>query len=368
MAEFVQEETSDVHSKAGLKKSLLWVFGVLLLYFCVEALVFRGPWYRQWLEPDSSAGNFEMHLNWLDQHDPDLPEVLVVGDSRIGEGFFPKLAQEKSDQKVYWWNFGVPGTTPRAWYYLLRDADPERNRFHTIAIALDRLEDIDRYDSGPMRILDLNFVICRLRLSDIHEFSSSMGSPELRHEAFMGATFKGYALKDDFLAYAGDIRGRRNKVRLSREVGLSSNEGYGGNSGTLEGLHIQENGGLEYPDHVSEELRNLILKGYRDDYPSQLGETTQYRKYWLGKVLELYRNSSTKIVFLESPRGPLPPVAPEAPMTFLKWAQEQYGVRVLDASTFRFLETPETFFDQLHLNRKGRELFTKKLVQSLDIH
>jgi hypothetical protein len=86
---------------------------------------------------------------------------------------------------------------------------------------------------------------------------------------------------------------------------------------------------------------------------------------WLGRILGLYRNSPTRIVFIATSRGPLP--QPERPgtQTFLKYARTYPNVVVLDEFAFRNLETPETYFDGYHLNRKGRELFTAQLTHLL---
>ncbi len=101
------------------------------------------------------------------------------------------------------------------------------------------------------------------------------------------------------------------------------------------------------------------------DLPPHTGETTRYRMLWLGQILELYRNSPTRIVFFETSRGPLPQPERKSPRTFLGWARMQPNVIVLDQFAFRDLETPETYFDGFHLNRKGRQLFTARLTHLL---
>ncbi len=101
------------------------------------------------------------------------------------------------------------------------------------------------------------------------------------------------------------------------------------------------------------------------DLPPHTGETTRYRMLWFGRILELYRNSPTRIVFFETSRGPLPQPERRSPQTFLNWARTQPNVSVLDQFAFRDLETPETYFDGFHLNRKGREIFSARLAHLL---
>lgn len=364
-----QGESPEIfNSASSVKKAIRWVVLVLAVFLCAEALIFRSGLYQRWLEPDSSAGNFEMHMSWLKKpRSSSVPEVLVLGDSRMAEGFSQRVAEAHSPIESYWWNFGIPGTTPRVWYYLLRDADPERNRFHTIVISLENLADLDRFDSGPKRLIDLNFVIGRLRLTDVWEFSSSMQESDLQRTALMGSLLKGNTLRQDFLSFLSDIRKRWEKVALVEQVGLSSNEDYKGNDKNLIGLSIREDQNLDYPPNLDEAVKRDILHQYRQDYPPQSGITTEYRKKWLGKILDLYQNSKTKIIFLEAPRGPVAPITPDAGADFIQWSKKYPNVQVLNQQTFHFLETPETFFDALHLNRKGRELFSEKLAKELSI-
>ena len=90
-----------------------------------------------------------------------------------------------------------------------------------------------------------------------------------------------------------------------------------------------------------------------------MGETTRYRKLWLGRILDLYKDSPTRIIFLELPRAPLPKPEGPQPAAFLQSALRRPNVSALPMGTFRDLERPEVFFDGLHLNRIGRGLFTR---------
>jgi lysophospholipase L1-like esterase len=91
------------------------------------------------------------------------------------------------------------------------------------------------------------------------------------------------------------------------------------------------------------------------------------QKDWIGRILERYSGSSTAIVLTPVPRSPsggmlgvaasyqseLPNVTP-GKTAFL-----------VPPRTFDFLEKPEYYFDNYHLNAKGRQLFTERLVAEL---
>jgi hypothetical protein len=148
-------------------RALAWTVASLLAFLLMEGAIFRLGWYNQYLEPDSSAGEVEGYLSWLKRYPHNgSPEVLVMGDSRIAEGFSARLAGRNVQQRLRFWNFGIGGTTPRIWYYMLRDADPTRRRFKVIVMALGEYADEDKWDSSEDRVLDLNYLIGRLRSLD----------------------------------------------------------------------------------------------------------------------------------------------------------------------------------------------------------
>ena len=79
-----------------------------------------------------------------------------------------------------------------------------------MVLALDH-SDEDYAEVYADRIIDLNFVIARLRITDCWEFASSMKSRENRTHALMGCLLKGIALRWDVrevLSMERVVRGR----------------------------------------------------------------------------------------------------------------------------------------------------------------
>ena len=127
-----------------LRPAVLWTVSTLLAWLALDGRIFRSGWYNRWLEPNSSTGQVEAHMAWLRQTPRgSLPEVIVLGDSRIAAGFSPTGAAAAGGGKLRFWNFGIPGALPRDWYYMLRDADPGRRRFAAVVMALDQYADND---------------------------------------------------------------------------------------------------------------------------------------------------------------------------------------------------------------------------------
>src|SRR5580704_10309819 len=135
------DSISFEHAESGvLKASSLEVFsGILRLaaislavLFSLDALAFRTPWYSDHIEPESYAGSYEYALwNELTRPLHGKQHVLVFGDSSIAEGFSAMLANRTEGcRDCFFSNVGTPAATPRAWFYLLRDLDPDAKRYN----------------------------------------------------------------------------------------------------------------------------------------------------------------------------------------------------------------------------------------------
>jgi hypothetical protein len=334
------------------------------LFLLVEGLIFRAGWYNKYLEPNSSAGTVESYLYWLKRFPQGkLPEVLMVGDSRIAEGFSAPAADRASGDRIHYWNFGLGGATPRVWYYVLRDADPTRRRFAAIVLALDQYSDQDSVDSIQDRFIDLNFVIGRLRLSDCVDFASSMKSWEYQSRSLSGCLLKGIALRRDTQEFLRHRKDRMKRANDWRANGVGYIGAYGGHAEDLRGLSADfATRTIHFPPGLDAERHDTVQDMVMRPPAPATGETTQYRKLWLGRIIDLYKESPTQIIFLELPRAPVPIPEGSQPAVFLDWALRRPHVSALPMGTFRDLERPELFYDGLHLDRVGRGIFTERIA------
>jgi hypothetical protein len=344
--------------------ALVWTVASLLLFLTAESLVFRLGWYNKYLEPDSSGGQVEGYLYWLKRFPhAKQPEVLVMGDSRIAEGFSARGAGAATGKQIRFWNFGIGGTTPRIWYYVLRDADPTRRRFAAIVLPIDEYADEDKWDSAQDRLIDLNYVIGRLRVTDCEDFASSMKSADFKAKALSGCLLKGIAIRRDAQEFLVNIKDRIKRTRDFRINGLFYVDDYKGRDEDLHGLSADfVHRTIHYPPGLSPLRHTTVEAMVMSPLAPQGGELTRYRKLWLGRILDLYKDSPTKIIFLELPRAPVPKPESPLPARFLQWAKSRPNVSALPSATFRDLERPDVFFDGLHLNKIGRGLFTEKLA------
>ncbi|MEO8127346.1 MAG: hypothetical protein ABI822_09660 [Bryobacteraceae bacterium] len=312
-----------------------WMAGFCVL-FALDAAMFRTSFYRENLEPDSYAGQVERMLRTAGNQ-----SIAVMGDSRIAEGFSARIA----DQRQPGFRFlsaAVPGSTPRCWYYLLRELDPAGTRFKTIALPLETYEDADGSRELTDRVLDLNILAARLRLADTLTFASSFQSSEARWNALLVCLLKGVGLREDFQAFLAHPAARLDKAAMYRRNGNQWNYDYQGNS---------------------KDLTGAVLPAPVPRGPSQnTGVYTAYRREWVNRIINKYRGTGTSIVFLRLPRGPVPtPASPRSGSSIHEWT----GVSILPEDLFHSLETPEYFFDALHLNARGRQRFSTELADIL---
>ena len=350
-----------------LMRGVWWSAIALLAFLLVEAAVFRSGWYTRYLQPVSSAGMVENHLYWL-RHAPPAKqgEVVVIGDSRIAEGFTVPAAGAATGNRLKFWNFGIGGMSPRVWYYLLRDADPGRRRFRAIVLPLDRYSDSDPSLSQRDHIIDLNYSIGRLRLSDCWDFAMSMESSANQRTALIGCIFKGVVLRADLHEFLEDSAARLKICLYEREHGMGDIDNYSGIAKNLTGLSADlDRGVIYFPQGVNESQMNSIRQTLTPDLKPDNGETTSYRRQWLGGILDLYKNSPTRIIFLQLPRAPLP-VQDKVPPRFIQSVASRQGVSVISPERYRDLERPELFGDGLHLNADGRKIFTARLAGDIE--
>ena len=111
---------------------------------------FRTGLYTSILEPDSSTGLFELVLRREQQAQSQYGRNLVVtlGDSRFA--YYPRVANQQTAATGFVFrNAGIAGTDPRAWYYMLRDLDPTRERYRAIVLGVVDYDDEDgAYEVG----------------------------------------------------------------------------------------------------------------------------------------------------------------------------------------------------------------------------
>jgi hypothetical protein len=320
------------------------VLATSAFFVAFEGLIFHSRFYAQIIEPASTAGFSEYRMrNEILRPMSGGKQVLVVGDSRMG--FYPRIANPMTRQTgCTFGTISVPGTSPRCWYYQLRYVDPAARRYAAIVIPSDDYDEQEPYPDA--RDSDLPYMLPRLELRDLIEFPRSFRETTRQWTAFRAILLKGYGYRRDFQDFLSHPADRIEQVRLARE-----------NSATW----LFDYEGTE--DRITVEQRQAIEESFHRDRPVDTGRGTAYFRYWYGRILDRYRGSSTKIVFLRLPRGPVsPPDYPPKRDSAIRQLASKPNVAVLGEHLFDELERPELFFDAMHLNRQGCARFTRTLA------
>jgi hypothetical protein len=334
----------------------------------VEGLIFHTGFYARIIRPDSSTGLLETLLDNEARRPRDRhPQILGIGDSRMA--LVPRVANQYTDQTgLTFATIGAAGTTPRCWYYMLRDADPGANRYAAIVIALESYDDGETWETYADRESDLHYLIARLRWSDLAEFSGSYHDPKLQREAYRGILFKGLVYKRDFEDFLLHPEARLKYAEQSRRDSHSWFYDYVGTSDSLKDVRVDFAARkITVPPGTPPDRLQIFQSRFLDPMPPQDGRQSAYMHYWMGRIYDLYRGSKTRLVFLRLPRGGFvrPDQPPFDPHSSVRELAAHPEVRLLPEHFYDVLERPELFHDEVHLNEPGVEEFSRMLAFQL---
>lgn len=337
----------------------------LLLF---DSALFRTGLYARIVEPDSTTGAFELTLGREQRRRLSAEkEVLVLGDSRMGEGFSAKLATQIAGPGWHFSSAAVAGMSQRCWWYMIRDLDPAATRYQVVVLPMDDYSDIDSAEDVANREADLRWLINRLRWTDILEFANSFPDEATRARIFQGSILKGTVYQRDIVQYLEHTHARAMKVHFWRDVFWPNLEQYTGHPGSLAGMQVDwEHGTVIFPPGITPAVQESVKNSLFAPIPPQTGRVRRYRERWLGKILDHYRFSGTHFVFFRIPGTPAS--APRFPIpdnAFINQVQSRPNVQVLDEHAFDHLQRPENFFDGIHMNAKGRREFSAELARQV---
>ena len=337
--------------------------------FLADSLVFRSGYYGQFLAPLSSTGTFErVFFAEVNRPHSGKREVLVLGNSRIAEGFSAKIANEYKPGDGYWFsNCAVPASGPRDWYYFVRDVDPRRSRYNAIVIPIDDYNDVDGTDDPADRLSEMWLVINRLRITDILPYTLSFKSWRARFDVLRGSTLKGLVFQRDLQDFIEQPGNRLKAAKDYREHGSDWLYAYGGASQSLAGVSADfASHRATFPPGMPQDLQDSLSREIFRELP-QNGWVRDFQVRWLSALADLYRGSKTRIVIYQLPRNAAPRPTPlvRLPWTTVDELRKRPQVRVIDHGVFETIEKPELFFDFIHLNTAGRKLFSPLLADSV---
>jgi len=290
--------------------------------------------------------------------------VLAVGDSRMP--LLPRVVNEAGGDYTFA-TMALGGTSPRTWYYALRAVDPHANNYAAIVIPSADYNEPDYFDDPSEREADLHYLIGRLGLHDLGEFPWTYHEKKAQGTIFLGMILKGTIYKRDFVEFLDHPIDRIAKAQYYGHDSAGWYYVYGGSDKNLTGLQIDwKQRTIQAPDGITPSERNQIQAMLFPPKRPGKGWETAYLRYWYGRIVDYYRGSGTKLIFIRVPRAPLPP--PDEPAKLdsaVRQIASQPNVVVLNESLFNALERPELFWDAWHMNRAGMEQFSRDLATAV---
>jgi hypothetical protein len=337
-------------------------------FAALEGLIFHSGIYAYFLNPASTTGNLETVLeNELRRPRDNANQVVGIGDSRMA--LVPRVANGLRAETGYSFaTVAVAGTTPRVWYYILRYVDPHADRYSAIVFGMNSYDDPGLLEDRANRDYDNRFVFARLGLADLRDYAGSFPEWQSRWLAARFIIFRASAYNLDFQDFLLNPAYRIRYIRDSHENSHHWMYDYAAPTKSMEGVSIDwKTRTMTVPPGRTPEQKHEYEVWLMDPIHPDQGRESAYLHYWLSRIYERYRGSRTRLVFLRLPRGPLvrpdqPPVNPRSSVRELSAMPE---VTLLDEHFFDFLERPDLFQDQMHLNRNGLEQFSQTLAREM---
>jgi len=333
-------------------------------FVCLDGVTFHTGLYVSILAPDSYAGRVAV-LTRAEEERPasGLKEVLVLGDSRMAEGFSTKVADELgSAAGLKFITLAEPASTANTWYYMLRKVDPTAGRYWAVVVPYGV-----GYEPTSAESLRISMAAPLLRYGDCFTFASAFQQWSGRFRAFAVCILRGSAYQSDV---ADLLEHPIERVkRIQREPAMVNARAiYGGRDYDMVGTSYDPTTGqMTFPPRLTEAQREAIRKSLLQPSQSELQYSLRLQRDWIPRILNRYSKSHTAIVLTPVPRGPFAelPAFSVAQRAAFPEVMGQRTVLSLPQQTFEFLEKPDYYFDAFHLNAKGRQRFTEKLVTEL---
>jgi hypothetical protein len=332
-------------------------------FICVDGVIFHSGLYVSILAPSSYAGRVVRITQAEGERAPSgLKEVLVLGDSRIAEGFSPTLANELgSPAGLKFVGLAEPAASANTWYYMVREVDPTRRRYAAIVIPYGI-----GYEPNSADPLRISMTAPLLRYGDCFHFASGFQRWSGRFRAFVACILRGSAYQDDVVDLLSHPVARIKSIQLADK--MRSRSEYKGRDYDLVGTSYNATTGqVTFAPKLTEAQRLAFRKSLIRPSQSDTEYSLKLQRDWIPRIMNRYSHSPTAIVLTPLPRGPFLELGgfSKGYESVLPTSVIQRTSFSLPGHTFEFLEKPEYYFDAFHLNAKGRQKFTETLVSEL---
>jgi hypothetical protein len=333
-------------------------------FISLDGVIFHSGLYVSILATNSYAGRVAEITDAEKERGPSgLKEVLVLGDSRMAEGFSASLANELgSIGGLKFVSLAEPAASANTWYYMVREIDPTTRRYSAIVIPYGV-----GYEPNSADALRISMTAPLLRYGDCFSFASGFQRWSGRFRAFTACILRGSAYQDDIVDLLEHPIARIRSIQRE-PTRMHSREVYKGRDYDLVGTSYDATTGhVTFAEKLTEAQRLAFRKSLIQPSQSDVEYSLKLQRDWIPRIINRYSKSPTAIVITPVPRGPFVelPGFSRGYDSVLPSSLIQRTNFSLPGNTFDFLEKPEYYFDAFHLNAKGRQRFTETLVSEL---
>ena len=263
----------------------------------MDGVVFHTQLYSSILAPDSYAGRVAA-ITQAEKQRPSsgLKEVLVLGDSRMAEGFSTAVADELgSAAGLKFVNLAEPASTIVTWQYILREVDPTAQRYWAIIVPYGI-----GYEPKTAEGLRISMAAPLLRYGDCFRFASAFQTWSGRFRAFTACILRGSAFQGDVVDFLQHPIARIRSIQLE-PTRLRSRAVYEGRDYDIAGTSYDpKTGQVTFPPRLTEAQREVIRKSLVQPSQSETQHFLKMQRDGIRRIFNHYSNSSTAIVLTPS--------------------------------------------------------------------
>ncbi len=348
----------------------------IALFFLLDGVLFRSGLYARFQKPNTAAGSMMAIIRFTTATPTDPNRtVLVMGNSKIEYGFGVRNVEQDFPGAPIEPVLGAfPASNEEYWFYALNRIDPHRNRYAAIVLPLPGYK-ITPHDEGFIgSYAEAQMLTPIVPISGLRAFLRDFGDPTLRWRAALLAIAPSHIYAADLQDFLLHPWQRLEALRLRNAVGVKYLYIDVAHTETMDDLSIDPKSGKpeKYPQRFNALFRAQMDRQFVEPPPDQARAMTArnaaFSAKWLGKIAKAYKNSRTKLIFIDIPHEPvdLPARRPIAGAPDIHdMLPKRENIVVLPSDMFSSLQQPHLFIDLDHMNIYGKELFSRELGQAV---
>lgn len=342
-----------------------------LTFFALDNLIFRSGLFMRVVPPITASAQLFSTVHAEERRRPSgRLDVLITGDSRMEFGFSQTLFSEiYPHTRLNLIKATLPGSDPKWWYYCLKELDPNQDRYAAIVLQIDAFRARPTIKDAENSYETAQTLAPIMHVSEIPSFASTFTDDAVRARVWKKMILSSWGTGLEWFLpvwqFAERLVGERLKQRAATGSPL-----------TVEGLRVSNQTGrvMTYPAHFDSFKKKQtdlqFLRPSEQEVKQLTAREARFQEKWLRRIADLYRNSATKLVILQTPRWPMPLPAmipiDSAPDLRVDLA-DLHNVMFTSERDFADLENPRDFVDILHLNATGQAKFTAELGRQLQV-